>query len=197
MGLEETIPADLLKKYTFDERGHASAILSKDFPDELEDIMFCLNEFRLRKSHVMKKGGRKSEVSITIENLMQARGWQPTQFRVSVNVDDTTRKLSTHEIDEFKNHVGLEIEWNNKTEFYDRDLTHFRLMHESGILSVGVIITRLAELHAEFKKLGIRAKYGASTTIWEKLIPKVNAGSAGGCPLLMVGIGIACYDPKT
>ena len=46
------------------------------------------------------------------------------------------------------------MEWNNKDPFFDRDLNNFRLLHQLGVLSVGVIITRLWELQEEFKKLG-------------------------------------------
>ena len=76
-------------------------------------------------------------------------------------------------------------------------LLTFGLCTKQGCVEVGVIITRLEELHAEFKRLGIRPKYGASTTIYEKLIPKVDMGSAGGCPLLLVGLGLACYDANS
>ena len=31
-------------------------------------------------------------------------------------------------------------------------------------------------------------KYGQSTTHWNKLIPRVNLGGGGECPLLLVGI---------
>jgi restriction endonuclease BglII len=71
------------------------------------------------------------------------------------------------------------VEWNNKTEFYDRDLNNFRLLNVLNVLSVGVIITRVSELQRLFDDLGKGASYGASTTHWDKLIPKVDAG---GCP---------------
>jgi len=73
-------------------------------------------------------------------------------------------------------------------------LNNFRLLHQIGVVSVGVIITRLWELQEEFKRLGKAASYGMSTTHWDKLMPKVNGGGAGGCPLLLIGIGFACYD---
>jgi hypothetical protein len=81
-----------------------------------------------------------------------------------------------------------------KDPFFDRDLNNFRLLHQLNVLSVGVIITRLWELQAEFKLLDKGASYGASTTHWDKLIPKVTGGGAGGCPLLLVGMGMLCYD---
>ena len=41
----------------------------------------------------------------------------------------------THRIDCFKNHVALEIEWNNKDPFYDRDLNNFRLLFDLRAIS--------------------------------------------------------------
>jgi hypothetical protein len=35
-----------------------------------------------------------------------------------------------------------------------------------------------------------------NTTHWNQLIPRVNGGAAGGCPLLLIGMGMACYDPN-
>ncbi len=105
--------------------------------------------------------------------------------------------IPTHKIDNFKNGVGLEVEWNNKTEFYDRDLNNFRLLKDLRVLSVGVVITRLSELQELFDSLGKGASYGPSTTHWNKLIPKVNGGGAGGCPLLLIEIGMRCYDPDS
>ena len=102
--------------------------------------------------------------------------------------------MPTHKIDNVKNRVGVEVEWNNKTEFYDRDLNNFRLLHERDVLSVGVIITRQTELQRLFNQLGKGKSYGASTTHWDKIIPKILGGSAGGCPLLLVGLGEECYD---
>jgi hypothetical protein len=109
-------------------------------------------------------------------------------------VDGVEYPSPTHGIDNFKNRIGVEVEWNNKDPFYDRDLNNFRLLHQLNVLSVGVIITRLWELQQEFARLGRGASYGMSTTHWDKLLPKVNGGGAGGCPLLLVGMRFACYD---
>jgi hypothetical protein len=40
----------------------------------------------------------------------------------------------------------LEIEWNNKDPFFDRDLENFKRLHAEGAISVGIIITRGAAL---------------------------------------------------
>lgn len=42
--------------------------------------------------------------------------------------------------------LALEIEWNNKDPFFDRDLENFKRLHAEGAISVGVLITRGASL---------------------------------------------------
>lgn len=196
MGLD-LIPKKLLGRYCFKERDHACAILARDFPSEFKDILDCLAEFSLKKSHVVTGGGGRSSVSIAIDSFFVSRGWQEKQFAIKIEVDNEPIPIPTHSIDNFKNRVGVEVEWNNKTEFYDRDLNNFRLLKDLRVLSVGVIITRQSELQAIFNKLGIGTKYGASTTHWNKLMPKVDGGGAGCCPLLLIGIGPDCYDPDS
>src|SRR5208337_3479190 len=178
----ETIPKRIRDKYHIDERGHASAILASDYPNEFRDIVDCLEEFVLKKSHVLTPGGGRSPISAALDGFLQARGWRETSFDIKITIDGKPVPIPTHKIDDFKNEVGLEVEWNNKTEFYDRDLNNFRLLKELRVLAVGVMITRMSELQQLFNRLGKGASYGASTTHWDKLIPKVDGGGAGGCP---------------
>ena len=193
MGLD-LIPEELRQRYRFDEREHACAILANDFPDEFTDILDCLDAFRLRRSYIAIPGGSRSQVPITIDRFLWKRGWREKSFRIDIKIDEQSVPIPTHKIDNFKNRVGVEVEWNNKTEFYDRDLNNFRLLRELRVLSVGVIITRLTELQTIFARLGRGSSYGNSTTHWDKLIPKVDGGGAGGCPLLLIGLGVNCYD---
>jgi restriction endonuclease BglII len=113
--------------------------------------------------------------------------------------------LSTHLVDFWKDRVAVEVEWSNKDPFFARDLNAFRLLHELGIISVGVIITRADALQDLFDELGwawdrknkkwgkVGKKYGPSTTHWGKLMPRVESGGAGTCPLLLVAITPECY----
>jgi len=80
----------------------------------------------------------------------------------------------THKVDCFKNRVALEIEWNNKDPFYDRDLNNFRLLFDLRAISVGVIITRCSELQTIFNRLGKGSSYGNSTTHLAKLLPRIE-----------------------
>jgi hypothetical protein len=187
-------PNRLHQRYQIDEREHAAAILKSDFPGEFKDIIDCLDSFCLKKSAISIPGGRRSKVSEEIDGFLAARGWKEQSFDTKIVVDGREIPSPTHKIDNFKNRVGIEVEWNNKTEFYDRDLNNFGLLRQLHVLSVGVIITRLSELQDIFEGLGRGSSYGASTTHWDKLIPKVDGGGAGGCPLLLIGIRKACFD---
>jgi Restriction endonuclease BglII len=188
--------AALLKKYRIDEREHAAVILKYDFPNEFQDIVDCLDAFSLKKSAVMTPGGGRSPIPAELDGFLAARGWREKKFDTKIVVDGQEIPSPTHKIDNFKNRIGVEVEWNNKTEFYDRDLNNFRLLRQLHVLSVGVMITRTSELQVIFDGLGKGQSYGSSTTHWDKLIPKVDGGGAGGCPLLLIGINTECFDPN-
>ena len=47
----------------------------------------------------------------------------------------------------------MEIEWNNKDPFYDRDLENFKRLHADGAISVGIIVTRGRSLHDRMTEL--------------------------------------------
>lgn len=49
--------------------------------------------------------------------------------------------------------IALEIEWNNKDPFYDRDLENFKRLHADGAISVRVIVTRGRSLHESMRDL--------------------------------------------
>lgn len=188
------IPRELTDRYHFKEWNHAAAIMAGDFPNEWEDLLGCLESFTLKRSAIVVGGGGRSMIPVELDGYLNVRGWAERQFKIGIRVDRNMMDIPTHKIDNFKNGVGVEVEWNNKTEFYDRDLNNFRLLHQLRALSVGVIITRSSGLQSLFDRLGIGQKYGNSTTHWDKLIPKINGGGAGGCPVLVAGITEACYD---
>jgi hypothetical protein len=191
----DSIPRAIRDRYRIEERGHACAILAEDYPNEFKDLVECLTAFVLKRSHIMAGGGGRSQIPTTIDGFLHERGWREEKFDIAITVDGNPVPIPTHKIDNFRNEVAVEVEWNNKTEFYDRDLNNFRLLKDLRALAVGVIITRLSELRTLFTELGVWHKYGTTSTHWNKLIPKVDGGGAGGCPLLLVGIGASCYDP--
>ena len=187
-------PSGFESKYYIQEWGHALAILKCEFPEQFSDMCNVLSSFELRKSSIVSGGGGKSKVSGYLDNNLYRLGWAEKSFETSIMIDGEEHETPTHKIDCVKGRVALDIEWNNKTEFYDRDLNNFRLLHNLNAISVGIIVTRHTSLQEEvFKPLGIQSKYGASTTHHEKLIPKIEGGGAGGCPLLLVAVKSGTY----
>jgi hypothetical protein len=182
------LPTFIQSNYECYEWKHASAILSQDFASEWTDLIDLLTEFRLRKSWITTGGGNKSRLSAFIDGFLANRGWVEKQFQTAIEVDGVRMDSPTHKVDCFKNGVALEIEWNNKDPFYDRDLNNFRLLFDLRAVSVGIIITRSDELQDIFNQLGRGSSYGNSTTHMSKLLPRIEGGSGAGCPLLVFGI---------
>ena len=189
----ESLPADIRESYEVHEWRHASAILEQDFPNEFEDICDVLSRFRLYQSAILEPGGRKSVISGWIDAEFYKKGWSEKKFDTKITLDDIDFESPTHSVDCFKNRVALEIEWNNKDPFYDRDLNNFRLLFDLRAISVGIIITRSDELQDIFRNLGRKDSFGASTTHMSKLLPRIQGGGGAGCPLLVFGITKKLY----
>ena len=108
-------------------------------------------------------------------------------------VDGAEYVTPTHLVDCFKGRVALELEWNNKDPFFDRDPNNFRLLFDLRAIDVGVILTRASELQQVFEGLGKGASYGNSTTHHGKLWPRLEGGGGGGCPVLAFAITPALH----
>lgn len=193
MGIE-LIPKSIRSKYEVHEWKHACAILNADFPNEWKDLLDLLTNFKFCKSWIDKGGGQKSKVAKAIDTFLYERGWVEKKFSTSIKVDENTMESPTHKVDCFKNKVAIEIEWNNKDPFFDRDLNNFRLLFDLRAISVGVIITRCDDLQLIFDSLGRGDSYGSSTTHMSKLLPRIKGGSGAGCPILVFGISKKLYD---
>ena len=64
----------------------------------------------------------------------------------------------SHEVDhvrafEHNQLIALEIEWNNKDPFFDRDLENCKRLHVEGAISAGVIVTRGSTLQDQMRSL--------------------------------------------
>jgi hypothetical protein len=188
------LPQKIRDKYEIHEWKHACAVLKEDFIDEWRDIIALLTQFEFHKSWITVGGGRKSKVSDAIDGFLNNRGWVEKEFSTSVKVDEHIMDSPTHKVDCYKNKIALEIEWNNKDPFFDRDLNNFRLLFDLRAISVGIIITRCDHLQDIFDDLGRGSSYGASTTHMSKLLPRIEGGSGGGCPILVFGITKALYN---
>ncbi len=184
----ELFPDFIKENYEIHEWKHAIAILHGDFPNEWKDLIDLLTAFRLNKSWISVGGGRKSQVSDSIDTFLYDRGWVEKNFSTKIVVDEAVMETPTHKIDCFKNRVALEIEWNNKDPFFDRDLNNFRLLFDLRAISVGIIITRCDELQDIFNGLGRGQSFGASTTHMSKLLLVLRAVVVLDVPCLSLAL---------
>lgn len=182
------LPQQILNNYLCYENNHASAILASDFPNEWRDLVDLLCNFRLLRSEIETSGGRKSPIASSLDSYLYSRNWVEKHFNTNIQIDDDIRHTPTHKVDCYRNRIAIEVEWNNKDPFFDRDLNNFRLLFDRKAISVGVIITRASELQQIFNHLGKGKSFGASTTHWNKLMPKIDGDGGGGCPILAFGI---------
>ncbi|WP_342170037.1 BglII/BstYI family type II restriction endonuclease [Rickettsia endosymbiont of Seladonia tumulorum] len=190
---KELFPDFIKEHYEIHEWKHAIAILKNDFVDEWSDIIQVLKDFRFKKSWITVGGGEKSEISKSIDKSFAELGWKEKMFLTKVIVDENSLDSPTHKVDCYKNRIALEIEWNNKDPFFDRDLNNFRLLFDLRAISIGIIITRCTELQKIFNSIGKSSSYGASTTHISKLLPRIEGGGGGGCPILVFGITNKLY----
>lgn len=190
------LPEDIRTLYETHEWRHASALLASVHPDEWRDVLDVLRSFRLTKTALTTAGGNKTkDIAGFIDSALYDRGWEEKKFDTAILVDERRYDSPTHKVDCYKNRVALELEWNNKDPFFDRDLNNFRLLFELRVVDVGIVVTRCDELQKIFNDLGRGTSYGMATTHVSKLLPKIEGGGAGGCPVIVFGMRAALYDP--
>ena len=89
--------------------------------------------------------------------------WTPidrhkVNFTIEKRINGVQRESISHEVDHVRTFadgrvIALEIEWNNKDPFFDRDLENFKRLHAEGAISVGVIVTRGSSLQDDMVQL--------------------------------------------
>jgi len=179
--------------YEVHEWRNAAAILQEVYPAEWHDVLEVLRSFRLLRSDILTPGGGKSPIASKLDGALYSRGWAEKRFDTRVTVDQHTYESPTHRVDCLKSKVALEVEWSNKDTFFDRDLNNFRLLFDLRAIDVGIIVTRSDDLQVLFNELGKGKSYGQSTTHMGRLLPRLEGGSGGGCPILVFGINRNLY----
>ena len=80
MGLE-VIPEATRSRYQIEEWRHACAILAEDCPDELADVVACLDQFVLLRSEIVEAGGCKSKIAGRFDDFLAQRGWMERKVK--------------------------------------------------------------------------------------------------------------------
>lgn len=145
---------DMLRNRGFEIAFHslAEAILGVDFPDAVAELEDALLAATIPIEEIIAGGGGEAKGTQRLRKVLAARNWRKTKFTVEKRINNKPRESQSHEVDhvrEFESGqcVALEIEWNNKDPFFDRDLENFKRLHADGAISVGIIVTRGKSLH--------------------------------------------------
>lgn len=162
------------KGFEIEFRSHAEAILGVDFPEVAEQLEGVLLASTVPIEEIIGSGGGEAKGTQRLRNALAAYDWRKHNFLVQRIIDGVQKEAQSHEIDHVRTFtagtIALEIEWNNKDPFFDRDLENFKRLHSDGAISLGVIVTRGASLQnsirgfvrrfAEDNKIDSHERYG-------------------------------------
>lgn len=234
--IDAKVPEDLRAKYEVYSYRSAATILAESHPEEFAELCEALRDFVITRKIIRTAGGNESDVPKLLSASLRPKGWHETIIRGDLMVEKISRVqvgvqkngkpktepkrvvirrakyLDGHKVDYVKGRVAFDLEWNSKDQTFDRDLYAFSAFAQTGVIDVGVLVTRggpemtdfIRSLgqsldkkgQPEFTKSGkprmVGAKYGASTTWMGKLLYRLNAGRNGACPVLVFGITPRC-----
>ncbi len=229
--VEKTIPADIRAKFEVHSYRSAATILAESHPKEFAEICEALRALTITKKMIRTAGGNESDIPKLFSAALRPKDWRETIIRGDLIVEKHSKEfqrftpkgkavfkkqverirrqkyLDGHKVDYVKGRVAFDLEWNSKDQTFDRDLYAFSAFAQTGVVDVGVLVTRGTEMTEFIKGLGqsltkegkpevtrkgeprpVSSKYGASTTWMGKLLYRLNAGRNGACPVLVIGI---------
>src|SRR5947209_7417842 len=135
---------------------HAEAILTVDFPEVAAQLEGILLGATIPIEEIVGSGGGETKGTQRLRKALHAHGWRKHNFQVQRTIDGVARESTSHEVDHIARFaagvVALEIEWNNKDPFFDRDLENYKRLHAEGAISMGGIITRGSEMQATMRE---------------------------------------------
>jgi hypothetical protein len=218
------LPPAARNHWSFMESNSAAAIMQAVCPQEWADIVDVLSTYRLDPASWLKPGGNRGDIAEQIDEEFSKRGWRETRLDLETKgilYLKNDQKLGELEpvyqegylVDNFKNRIVLDVEWNAKDGNLDRDLASYRSWHEAGVIAAGVIITKdrpallrlarriwseyLATLHEDEQNQRIPIDLTTSTvTAFDKAQLRVRRGVMGTCPVLIVGANEATWNGR-
>lgn len=209
MEIKDYVWPELLPRYEFLNYGHALEIIAIGYPKQWAEVQECLRNLVITHKDITTGGGSESAIPKKFDEVLYPYGWREIRICGDLTVElyprrkgargdyeeapiDTItieRYVDGHNIDFVKGKVALDLEWNSKDQTFDRDILAMKTYFECGVIDAGIIITRAENLNDVFSELGVKSKYGASTTWMGKLQYRLDSRRQGGCPILAIGIG--------
>lgn len=222
--LPAVLPPAARSRWAFMESNSAAAVMQAVCPQEWRDIVDVLSTYALDPNSWLKSGGNRGDIAEQIDEEFGRRGWR------EVRLDLETKGIlylkggeklgelppvyqEGYLVDNFKNRIALDVEWNAKDGNLDRDLASYRSWYEAGVISAGVIITkdRLALLRLARRlwadhqaKLGDEVRNAklpidltsSTVTAFDKAQLRVRRGVMGSCPVLIVAATEATWNGR-
>ena len=164
--IDAKIPADIRQKYELLSYRNAAIILSESRRAEFDELLEALRGFTISTDMIRKAGGNESDIPKLFAAALRHHDWYETVIRGDLVVRLTWRQqigvnkkgkpvlgpksreikreryLDGHKIDFVKGRVAFDMEWNSKDQTFDRDLYAFNAFFLSGVIDVGVLVTR-------------------------------------------------------
>lgn len=213
---------DARNHWAFMETNSAAAVMKAVCPAEWSDIADILASYRLDPRFWLKTGGNRGDIAEQIDSEFSRRGWRETRLDLETKgilyAKDGSKvgelpviRQEGYFVDNFKNRIVLDVEWNAKDGNLDRDLAAYRSWFDAGLISAGVIITkdRLAllalarRLWSDYQqtldenerttKLPIDLTT-STVTAFDKAQMRVRRGVMGSCPVLIVAANEATWN---
>lgn len=145
------------KGFQIEFRAHAKAILNIDFGEALSELEKVLANLAIPVESLIRGGGGEHENTQAIRHRLTEIGWSKHKFEIRKLIDGVERESISHEVDHVRSlpngKIAMEIEWNNKDPFFDRDLENFKRLHAEAAISAGVILTRGCSLQDNLQKI--------------------------------------------
>lgn len=208
------LPPTARNHWRFMETNSASAVMKAVCPDEWTDIVEVLSTYRLDPRYWLRAGGNRGDIAAQIDMEFHRRGWRETRLDLSttgilfskdgVRVGELPPVYQTgYLVDNFKNRIVLDVEWNAKDGNLDRDLASYRSWFEAGVISAGIIITKdrqslltlARRIWSEYQDTLLEEDRVArlpidlttsTVTAFDKAEMRVRRGVMGSCPVLIV-----------
>lgn len=141
---------------------HAEAVLTVDFPAALDELQSVLLGLTIPVEEIIGSGGGETKGTQRLRRGLDALDWLTRSFTIDKTINGVPRESVTHKMDHVReigsrdgtpSVIALEIEWNNKDPFFDRDLENFKRLHAEGAISVGIVVTRGSTLQENMRGL--------------------------------------------
>jgi hypothetical protein len=218
------LPPAARQHWSFVESNSAAAIMKAVCPDEWADIVQVLSTYRLDPNSWLKAGGNRGDIPEQIDDEFSKKGWREARLDLETKgilYSKSLEKLGELDpvyqegylVDNFKNRVVVDVEWNAKDGNLDRDLAAYRSWYEAGVISAGVIITKdrlsllalarriwgeyLATLPEDQRPARMPIDLTTSTTTtFDKAELRMKRGVMGTCPVLIVAANEATWNGR-